>query len=97
MRLNLRRRFPQDQRRRILDHLIGEFCDDYDLNARDMSDYFQNGDRHLGILVRYLTDKGYAVSTYSLLGVDKTVLSWGLEFDDGCELTLALRLRYSDG
>lgn len=98
MRINLKRKNgPRDTRRRIYEHLVLEFCDDYDLHAKDMSDYFSYHEKNLSVLIQYLKDKGYKVRNYSFTGSDASILSWGIEFDDDCDLTLAHKLRYSDG
>lgn len=96
MRINLKRRYPDDSRRKIYYHLLGQFCDEYDLELTQARSYFENGDKHLTILMNYLRSVGYKVSIYRFDGVDNSLLSWGLDFDDGCELTLALKLRYAD-
>lgn len=97
MRINLKRRYPSDDaRRRIYAHIIGQICDEYDLDATQARSYFENGEKHLSILINYLASVGYKVSMYRFDGVDNTILSWGLEFKDDCELTLALKLRYAD-
>lgn len=100
MRINLKRRLygtnanDTNTRRKILDHLINEFCDEYDLYYKDMIEYFSKDSTHLSVLQQYLVNKGYQVSTYSFNGVGDIVLSWGLEFNQDCNLTLALKLRY---
>lgn len=96
MRINISRQYPQDMRRKILDHLIRDFCDDYDMSDYEIKKYVSRDEKHLGVLIRYLEDQGYRVGTFSLTGLNEQVLSWGLEFNDGCELMLALRLRYQD-
>lgn len=97
MRINLRRRYPPDDaRRRIYHHILSQISSDYDLDATQTKSYFENSDKHLDILIGYLKSVGYNVKTYRFLGVEDHVLSWGLEFAEDCELTLALRLRYAD-
>lgn len=96
MRINLKRKNVQDTRRQIFNHFVVEFCDDYDLNPKEMTDYFSYHEKNLSVLTQYLKEKGYKVKNYSFTGADTSPLSWGLEFNDDCELTLAQKLRYLD-
>jgi hypothetical protein len=96
MRINLKRRYLDDPRRRIYAHLLNQICDDYDLELSSTRNYFENSAKHLDILISYLKDSGYDVRMFVFHGVDGVVLSWGLEFAEDCELTLALILRYAE-
>ena len=97
MRVNLKRRYPTDDtRRKVYHHLLNQICDDYDLDFSQIRGYVETSDKHLDVLINYLVSKGYKISMFKFKGVDDTILSWGLEFDERCELTLALILRYAD-
>lgn len=96
MRINLKRRYLDDPRRRIYAYLLDQICNDYDLELSSTRNYFENSEKHLDILISYLREVGYDVRMFVFRGVDNVILSWGLEFADDCELTLALRLRYAE-
>lgn len=96
MRINLKRRYLDDPRRKIYAHLLHQICDEYDMDLAQTRSYFETSNDHLDILITYLKEIGYDVRMFVFHGINNVVLSWGLEFADDCELTLALKLRYAE-
>lgn len=94
MRINLKRRYPDDHCRKIVAHLINQWCEDFDMEPGTAKSYIENNDKNLTFFIEYLNKSGYKVKRYRLVDHDDQVLSYGLDFDDDCELTLALRMRY---
>lgn len=79
----------------MYNHLLAHICDEYDLDLSQARAYFETSDNHLEILIGYLRSIGYDVKMFKFDGIGNTPLSWGLEFNNRCELTLALCLRYA--
>lgn len=94
MKINLKRRYPEDHSRKILVHLVNQWCEEFDMDPSTMKTYIENNERNLNTFIEYLGRSGYKVKRYRLVDHDDQVLSYGLDFDDDCELSLALRMRY---
>lgn len=99
MRINLMNIWStkRNKRQEMLHDLIDQFCSDYDIDKNAFVMYVTKEHSNADVLINYLSDKGYKVSRYVLNGAKKSdILSWGLEFDDECGLSFALKLRYSE-
>lgn len=94
MRINLKRRYAEDHLRKIFQHLMMQWSEDFDMDPSTAKTYIENNDKNLQFFIEYLNKSGYKVKRYKLIDQDDHVLSHGLEFDEDCELTLALRMRY---
>lgn len=96
MKINLKNPWKEkkSQRYKMFVSLVDEFSTEYDVDTSTMVPYFTQSEEHLQVFIDYVRNKGYRVNTFILNGVKKDVISWGLDFDDDCELTIALKLKY---
>ena len=93
MRINLKRgTLAKDPRRNILKDLVGQMIEDYDLESYNTIEWVKS---KVGqeIFIKYLTEKGYKVKSYSWPN-EKEAKSAGLEFDDNDPNFIALRLQH---
>ena len=64
MKINLKRRYTDDYSRKILTHLIAQWCEDFDMEPSTMKSYIESGDKNLNVFIEYLTKSGYRVKRY---------------------------------
>jgi hypothetical protein len=96
MKINLKNTWKdkKTQRYQMFLHLVDEFCTYYDVEKSYIITYITQSDSHLEIFIGFLVDHGYKVSIFTLRGVNKDIISWGLDFDDQCDLTTLLKLKF---
>lgn len=96
MRINFRRSaYTKDSRRWIIQDLIKQLCDDYDLDTITTTDWIYKTKNGPATFIQYLTEQGYQVRSYTW-PTEKDPISYGLEFDDTDPLIIALKLKHNE-
>lgn len=93
MRINLKRPgLGKDWRRKIYLELLMQLIEEYDLEEYNTKEWIKTPNGQ-AVFVKWLTDKGYKVSTYTWPD-EKQPRSSGLEFSDDDPLIIALKLKH---